>query len=200
MTGPTPERLDSLLSRLTDELDEASAGLRVTREWKAVKSVVDDHAERRDALVAEAESLEDAIRTLEAQGDLLALARDEVAEADRHAALERNRREKEDKQILAIVRGFLRPYSLLAVFAVVAGPAIGLVFREWALFGALPAILGFLEMRRRRQLMQGRAWVILNDEVQELEARVRMYDLIAGVATAVAVVWFVAALATGGQP
>ena len=200
MTGPTSERLDSLLTRLSDELDEASAGLRITREYKGVRIAVEDHVGRRDAIVESAAAMEDAIRSLEAQGDLLALARAEVAEADRHATIERARREREDRAIVAAVQGFLRGYSLLAVGAIVAIPVLGVPLGEWALVGVFPAIFGFLEMRRRRQLMDGRAWVILNDDIRALEQRVRMYDVIAGVAMAVGVVWFLAALSAGVGP
>jgi len=197
VSGPTSEQLDSLLGRLTEELDDASAGLRVTKEWKSVRGVVDDHAARRDELVADPTVLEDAIRALEAQGDLLGLARDEVAEHDRLVTAERARREREDKAIVAAVLGFLRPYSLLSVGGLVAAPVIGVPFGEWALLAAFPALFGFLEMRRRTELMDGRSWVILNDDVRSLQDRVRLYHWISALAVGVAVVWFVVALATG---
>ncbi len=197
MSGPSSDQLDSLLGRLTDELDEASAGLRITKEWKSVRAEVDDHAARRDALVADPSVLEDAIRTLEAQGDLLALARDEVAEHDRLVTAERTRREREDRAIVAAVQGFLRPYSLLSVGGLVAAPVIGVPFGEWALLAAVPAIFGFLEMRRRTELMDGRSWVILNDDVRSLQDRFRLYHGISALAVGVAVTWFVVALAMG---
>ena len=194
MNGPTPERFDSLITRLTDELDEASAGLRVTTEWKSVRGVVEDHGSRRDELVADDEALDVAIRTLEAQGDLLALARDEVAEAERHAGQERSRREREDRQIVQAVTGFLRPYSLLSVAAVVLVPVIGIPFGEVALVCALPAIWAYLEMKRRADHMTGRAWVILNDDVRDLEGRVKLYDIITAVGVGLAVLWFIGSM------
>lgn len=197
MIGPTKERLDTLIAGLTDQLDDASAGLRITAEWKGVRAAVDDHVGRRDALVEDPTVLEDAIRTLEAQQDLLALARDEVAEDDRLAAAERIRREREDNAIVAAVEGWLRPYSLLAVAGVVVGPIIGVPFGEWALLGAFPAVFGFLEMRRRTELMDGRSWVILQDEILALQARIKLYHGISAFAVGVAVVWFVLALASG---
>ncbi len=197
MSGSTKGRFVSLIARLGDELDDASAGLRVTPEWKGVRAVLDDHAARQDTLAADPVTLEDAIRTLEAQGDMLALAREEVAESDRHASAERVRREREDKLVLAAAQGWLRPYSLFSVMGLVIGPTMGVAFGEWALVGALPALFGFLEMRRRTQLMDGRSWVILNDEVRNLEDRIRLYHGITAVAVAVAVLWFVLALASG---
>jgi hypothetical protein len=197
VSGPTSDQLDALLARLLAELDDASAGLRITKEWKSVRVAVDDHAARRDALADEPSSLEDAIRTLQAQGDLLGLARDEVGESDRLATSERARREREDKAIVAGVQAFLRPYSLLSVGALVLTPLLGVPFGEWALFGAFPAVFGFLEMRRRTQLMDGRSWVILNDDVRSLRERIRLYHGISAVAVGVAGIWFVVALSTG---
>lgn len=198
VTGPTPDRLASLLSQLETELDESSAGVRVTAEWKAIKSVVEDHATRRDALVADAEQLDTAVRTLEAQRDMLALTREEVGEQERIAERERARREREDHQIIAIVKKWLPTYSVLAVSSLAAVPALGLPFGPWCLVGILPALLGFLEMRRRTQLMEGRSWIVLNDEVRAIDERIRIYHAISAVGVAMGLVWFIAQALTSG--
>ena len=65
-----------------------------------------------------------------------------MAEHDRLATAERVRREREDKAIVAAVLSFLRPYSLLSVGGLVAGPVIGVPFGEWALLAAIPAVSG----------------------------------------------------------
>jgi len=197
VTAPSTDRLDDLLEQLTRELDEASAGVRVTAEWKSIKSVAAQHVEDRDRLGSDPDTLDTAIRTLEAQRDMLALARDEVAEEERAAEKERDRREREDRQIIAIVRAWLPPYSLLAVSSLVLVPFLGLPFGPWCLVAVLPAVFGFLEMRRRTQLMEGRSWVVLNDEIRALDDRIRIYHVISGVAVAFGVVWFLALLLTG---
>lgn len=197
MSDPSPDRLDALLGELKTQLDESSAGVRVTTEWKRIKAVVDEHDADRDVIAADADRLDGAIRILEAQRDMLALTREEIAEQDRLAEQERGRREREDRKIVEIVRAWLPPYSGLAVGGLVLAPVIGWLFGEWCLIAAFLPLLGFLEMRRRTSLMEGRSWVILNDPVRELEARVRIYHLISGVAVGVAVAWFLGALLTG---
>jgi hypothetical protein len=198
VTAPTLERLDSLLAQLDQELDEAPAGVRVTREWKSIGAVVKEHAGLRAGLIDGSYALDSAIRTLEAQRDLLALTRDEVAEKDRAAEIERQRREREDRQIIAIVRKWLPTYSVMAVSTLVLVPALGLPFGAWCLLGVLPAALGFLEMRRRTQLMEGRSWVVLNDEVRAIDERTRIYHAISAVGVAMGVVWFLALAMTVG--
>lgn len=197
MSDPSPDRLDALLAELKSQLDESSAGMRVTSEWKQIRDVVGEHDAERDAIAADPDRLDGAIRVLEAQRDMLALTREEVAEQDRLAERERVRREAEDRKIVEIVQAWLPPYSGMAVGGLVLAPVIGWVFGEWCLIAAFLPVLGFLEMRRRTSLMEGRSWVILNDPVRELEARVRIYHVISGVAVAVAVAWFVGALLTG---
>jgi len=197
VSDPSPDRLDALLGELKTQLDESSAGVRVTTEWKRIKAVVDEHDADRDVIAADADRLDGAIRILEAQRDMLALTREEIAEQDRLAEQERGRREREDRKIVEIVRAWLPPYSGLAVGGLVLAPVIGWLFGEWCLIAAFLPLLGFLEMRRRTSLMEGRSWVILNDPVRELEARVRIYHLISGVAVGVAVAWFLGALLTG---
>ncbi len=198
MTGPTPDKLDSLISQLETELDEASAGVRVTAEWKAIQSVLKSHVAQREALVAEADALDTAVRTLEAQRDMLALTRDEVAEQELAGERERERREREDRQIIALVRKWLPTYSGLAVSSLVAVPALGLPFGPWCLVGTLPALLGFLEMRRRTELMKGRSWVVLNDEVRAIDERTRIYHVISALGITMGLVWFIALALTSG--
>ncbi|MCO4772174.1 MAG: hypothetical protein KDA24_19225 [Deltaproteobacteria bacterium] len=197
MTDPTPDRLDALIAELLHQLDESSAGVRVTSEWKSIREVVEEHVASREATAADPDALDSAIRVLEAQRDMLFLAKDEVAEQERRGEQERARREREDKQIVAVVRKWLPPYSMLSVSSIVVTPFLGLPFGLWALVGAFPALFGFLEMRRRTDLMDGRNWVILNDEVREVESRVRMYHAISAVGVLFAVGWFLAVLLTG---
>lgn len=197
VNGPTSEQLDALLAELHTQIDESSAGVRVTMEWKQIRGVVEDHAARRDAIVADADKLDSAVRTLEAQRDMLALTRDEVAEQERNVERERQRRATEDRQIIELVKQWLPTYSILAVASVVTGPFLGLPFGPFCLVAILPAALGYLEMRRRMQLMEGRSWVVLNDEVREIEARVRLYHIISAVGAGIGLVWFLALLLTG---
>ena len=198
MTDPSPDRLNSLLSQLDTELDEASAGVRITKEWRAIGAVAKQHREDLDRLEADPEALDTAIRTIEAQLDMLALTREEVGEKERAAEQERQRREREDRQIIAIVKKWLPPYSLLAVTTLVLVPVLGLPFGAWCLFGVIPAVVGFLEMRRRTQLMEGRSWVVLNDEVRAITERTRIYHAITAVGVAMGVVWFLALALTVG--
>lgn len=197
MNAPSSTRFETLLERLASELDESSAGVRVTKTWKEVQGVVEEHEARRAEIVEDPDALDTAIRVLEAQVDLLDLTREEVAEQERIAERERERREREDRTILDINRNFLKPYSVVAVLGIVLVPVLGLPFAEWVLVAALPGVLGFLEMRRRRQLMEGRNWVILNDVVRQLAERIRLYDILALVGVGLAIGAFVLVKVTG---
>ena len=189
MTTPTPIPLNYAFESLTRDLEEADAHLRARKEWKAAEAWRRDMSERLDDVAADPEAAEDVVREADAHRDMLALARTETEQ--RVAAEERTRQTRlaEDETLLSGMEKELKVYIALIVTTFLLPPALFAPFKTWCALGALPAIFGAAHMSSVTSGVKGRAWLILQDRVEQVMSRIRFAHAIAGASMVVTLLW-----------
>lgn len=188
MSTRSSSRLEAVLAELDHLIEEADPRLRGRKEWKAA-----DRWRRQLEQPAEAADLEDRVREAEAQRDLLSLAGTEVSQE--LAAEERLKRVRlaEDEELLGQVERELKVYGGLILAGFILPPAL-LAFGPWLVLGAAAPVIGLMRMIRVTGRTSGRAWLILQDRVDQPMKVVLFCHLIAGLSGVVTIAWLVFAL------
>ena len=164
MSKPDTSRLEAVLAELETSLEEADPRLRLRKEWKAAdrwKRELDP----RSGLEAAGE-IDDVVREAEAQRDMLALARAEVDQEQSAEDRLKRVRLAEDEELLAVVERELKVYGGLILAGFVLPPAL-LAFGPWLVVGAVAPLVGMLRMVRATSACSGRAWLILQDRIEQ---------------------------------
>ncbi len=167
-------RLEAVLAELETLVEEADPRLRTRKEWKAA----DRWMRELERPVPDADS-EDRVREAEAQRDLLNLA---SAELDQQVAAEdrlKRTRLREDEELLGQVERELRIYGILVGTGFLL--PLGLfAFGPWLVAGAAAPLVGLMRMLRVVGRTSGRAWLILQDRIDQPMKLVRFLHLLAG--------------------
>jgi len=183
-------RLTDLITALEARVEAADPRVRTRKEWKAADSWV--RAVEPDAV--DGTDREDTVREGEALRDLLDLASSEVkARVDAEDATKRARL-SEDEELLGMLSGELKIYGGLIFAAFLIPPATLTMLGAFCGFGVLPAVFGFARMFSATAKVDGRAWLILQDRVDQLLQRIKMAHGGAAGAVLLTILWVVIAL------
>ena len=185
MSTPELSRLEAVLTELDDLLEEATPRLRSRKEWKQA-----DRWRRELGEIGELTELEDRIREAEAQRDLLSLAASELAQEV--AAEDRLKRIRlaEDEELLGQIERELKIYGIFIAAGFIVPPIL-LTFGPWLVLGAAAPLVGLLRMLRVTGRSSGRAWLILQDRVDQPKKLILFGHLLAGLSWLVTAAWLV---------
>jgi hypothetical protein len=187
----TAADLKSLLERLTDQLEEASAHLRLQAEWKEAAAYLEQLRPRAAELESDLGAVDDTVRELGAQLDMLALGRDRSNAEEKRLAREKAERRRDDKAVFAELVVALKWYGWLVAASFLAIPFAGVYLGKGVVFAALPAALGYSRIAKAREPTVGRHWVILRGDVDVILDRALFYDKAAAVAGVTTLVWLI---------
>ena len=188
MSNPETSRLDAVLAELDHDLEDAAPRLRSRKEWKAA-----DRWRRQLDEASLGDEVDDVVREAEAQRDLLALARAEVDQEQTAEDRLKRVRLSEDEELLALVERELKLYGGLILAGFILPPAL-LAFGPWLVLGAAAPVAGMLRMVRATAKTSGRAWLILQDRVDQPMKLVRFAHAIAGASLLLTGAWLLFAL------
>ncbi|GEM_PF-3200016 len=183
--------LKHLLHRLGDELEEASNHLRLQPEWKEASSFAQRLRIRVHDLEGDDEAIDDTVRELTAQLDLLALGRDRANAEEKRLTAEKTARRKEDKLVMEELVTSLKVYGWLVAATFLLTPLAGFFWGRLVVLAAVPAAMGYARMTKARAPTVGRHWVILRGDVDVVLERAAFYDKAAGIAVATPLVWLI---------
>jgi hypothetical protein len=174
----------------------ADPRVRPRKEYKAAQ----EWARTVEPDTLEGVAREDAVREGEAHRDLLDLAATEVkARVDAEDRTKRARLQ-EDEELLTMLGNVLKAYAALIVTAFVLPPATLAPFGAYCGFGGFAAAFGFAKMFGALSQVEGRAWLILQDRVDQVLQRIRMAHVGAAGAVLLSVLWVVIALLADQVP
>ncbi len=183
--------LKHLLHRLGDELEEASNHLRLQPEWKEASAYAQRLRIRFTELEGDAEAIDDTVRELQAQLDLLGLGRDRSNAEEKRLTAEKTVRRKEDKAVMEELVTSLKVYGWAVAATFLLTPLAGLFWGRLVVLAAIPAAMGYARMTKARAPTVGRHWVILRGDVDVVLERASFYDKAAGIAVSTPLVWLI---------
>lgn len=188
MSTADTSRLKAVLAHLDHDMEEADPRLRSRKEWKAA-----DSWRRGLGELDQVEETDDRVREAEAHRDLVALAWSEIEQE--LAAEDRLKRVRlqEDEGLLGEVERELKVYGTLILAGFILPPAL-MAFGPWLVLGAAPPLVGLLRMLRVTGRTSGRAWLILQDRVDQPMKMVRFGHAIAVASWLLTVAWLMFAL------
>ncbi len=190
MTVPTTSQLEQALTSLGDMLEESDPRLRSRSEWKEA----DAWLRSLEPGVDEPSSVEDRLRQAEAHRDLLGIAAIEVRELLRAEERTRVERLAEDEVQLETLQRELKVYGGLILAGFVIPPVLFGPFGSFLLLGLLPTLYGVLRMSSVSSSTSGRAWLILQDRVDQVRTQVRFAHGATLACFAIGGLWLVFAL------
>jgi hypothetical protein len=186
-----PANLKSLLHRLGDELEEASKYLRLQPEWKEGSTYAHRLRMRVAEVAEDPEAVDDTIRELQAQLDLLSLGRDRANAEEKRLALEKNARREQDTAVMAELVSSLKVYGWLVASSFLLTPIAAYLFANIVVLSGVPAAMGYARMTKARAPTVGRHWVILRGDVDVVLERAAFYDKACMAAVATPLVWLI---------
>jgi hypothetical protein len=187
----TAADLNALLERLSDELEEASLHLKTQIEWKDADRYLEGLRPRVQTLAPDLEAVDDTVRELGAQLDMLALGRERSTAEEKRFAREKEERRREDQFVVSELVVALKWYGWLVAASFVLTPFAGVYMGQGVVFAGLPAAMGYARMVKARAPTTGRHWVILRGDVDVILDRAGFYDKAAGVAVATPLIWLI---------
>lgn len=182
--------LDGLIERLGDAVEAADPLLRARDEWKSLAQFHRDTLSQRDSGDGGSEVSEDLLREAEALLDLVELARAEVDELAQAESRDRQDRLREDERILAAIEADQKVYVGLVALGLFLPPMLLLMpLGVFLVLGVIPSLLGFSRMHSLQTPARGRVWIVLQDRVDQLMARVRILHAAALTSVLLTGVW-----------
>lgn len=175
------------MQRLIELIDEADPRLRARKEHAAAKQTVRD-------LQDSSEEPEDVLRRLNAAHDLLKLAEAECDQEVRQEEAFKRSRLREDEALLEALEKEVKVSTALIGFAYVTPPVFLGPIGVWCGVFAAPGLWAVSRLVKARGAYDGRAWLVLNDRVEDTTRKVDFALLAAGLSLALSLAWVIFAV------
>lgn len=190
-------RLDDELEQLTLEVDDATAAVRTSAEWRVARDLIFEFRALLPPFTpAEREERERRVVTAR---DHLVLVRERAERAEVENQRERDRRTKEDLGVIDAARGHLRSYTARVGWTFVLTFVLGVFAAPLVILAPLPAVFGARSMATVLRAGQGRIWLLHRGPWDEVERSARLHHGATAFLSVSAVLWFLLAVAPWGN-